>query len=257
MWVFLLGGDTINFKRIKSIFKNLLSERTSTTIGNLAYLSILALAPAIIITTSLLNILIKYFPLKAIDPISKVYTISNILNLNQTTSFFINLICINLLSSGLFSMLSIFEKMYNFKFKNYIRKKLYSIALSLTLLLTIIFVVAVSFFLSQSVYLQKLDFLIIFLSIFISILLFYKFSTFQKLKNIYGGALISSFLLSIFLEFFYYIINNFSNMKSYYGVLAPIIIAFLLIYYSCHIIYLGVLLNVEFSKSKRIKLLKR
>ena len=81
-----------------------------------------------------------------------------------------------------------------------------------------------------------------------SILIFYKFSTFQKIKHLYSGALISSFFLTIFLNFFYYIINNFSNMHSYYGLLSPIIITILLIYYSCYIIYLGILLNVEFAK---------
>lgn len=250
---FSLGGAIINFNRLKIIFKNLTSERTNVIIGNLSYLAILALAPTIIITTSLLNILSRHFPLNEISIFSKIYEISNTLNLNQTTGFFINLICINLLSSGIFSLLSNFEKIYRFEFENYIKKKLYSIALSLILLLSIIAIIALSFFISQKPLFQKVDFLINLLSIFFAILLFYKFSTFQKIKKLYSGAIVSAFFLTIFLNFFYYIINNFSNIKSYYGLLAPIIILILLIYYACHIIYLGILINVEFSK-KRIKL---
>ena len=248
---------TINFNKVKIIFKNLTSEKTSTVIGNLSYLAILALAPTIIITTSLLNILSNYFSLNSIPSFKKIYTISNILNLNQTTSFLINIICINLLSSGIFALLSVFEKIYHFQFKNYIRKKLYSLALSFTLLLIIISLITLTFFISKYEYLQNIDFLITLTAIFLAILSFYKFSTFQKLKNLYAGALISSFFLTIFFNFFYYIINNFSNVISYYGFLAPIIIAVLLIYYSCYIIYLGVILIVEFSKKRRIKLLNK
>lgn len=247
----------INFKKIKIIFKNLLSEKTSTIIGNLSYLAILALAPTIIIATSLLNLLSDYFPLSNIPSFTKIYTISNVLNLNQTTSLLINIICINLLSSGIFSLLSTFEKIYNFKFENYIRKKLYSLAISVILLLSIITIIAISFIISQNVFFKKIDFLITLLSIFVSILIFYKLSTFQKLKHLYSGALISAFSLTVFINFFYYIISNFSSIKSYYGLLAPIIIAILLIYYSCYIIYLGILFNVELSKKRRIKSAKK
>jgi len=244
----------MNFKRIKLLFKKLLSETTSTTIGNLSYLSILALAPTIIITTSLLNILSNYMPLDNIPSFSKIHEFSTALNLNQTTNIFINLICINLLSSGIFSLLSIFEKTYHFQFENYIRKKLYSFALSIILLLFIILIIFASFFLTKYSFFNKIDFLITLFAIFLSVLTFYKFSTFQKLKHLYTGAIISSLFLTIFLNFFYYVINNFSNMRSYYGLLTPIIITILLIYYSCYIVYLGVLLNVEFSKNKYKKM---
>lgn len=242
------------FNKIKKIIRILLSEKTSAIIGNLSYLAILALAPTIIISTSLLNILSNYFTPSKIPSFQKIYIISNTLNLNQTTSFLINLICINFLSSGLFTLLSSLEDIYGFKFKNYIRKKLYSLALSLILLLTIIFVISLSFFITQHNFFQKIDFLITLLSVFIAILTFYKFSTFEKLKNLYSGALVSAFFLTIFINFFYYIISNFSSMSSYYGLLAPIIIAILLIYYSCHIIYFGILLNIEFSKKKKNKI---
>lgn len=248
MWVFLLEGDIIDFYKLRAIFKHLTSSKTSAAMGNLAYLAILALAPTIILTTSLLNILSNYFDLTHIGSLKKIISLSNTLNLNQTTSLFINLICINLLSSGIFSLLTIFEKMYHFKFKNYLRKKLYSLGLSLILLLEIISVIILTFFITQISFFRRIDFIINLLTIFISILTFYKFATFQKVKNLYSGAIISSLILTIFLNFFYYIINNFSNMKSYYGLLAPIIIAILLIYYSCYIIYFGILLNVEFQQ---------
>lgn len=244
----------IKFKKIKNIFKNLLSEKTSIIIGNLSYLAILSLAPTIIITTSILNIISFYFPIQSITSFEKIYALSNELNLNQTTSFIINLICINFISSGLFSLLSTFENIYNFQFKNYLRKKLYSLALAIILLLTIIFVISITFFITQNTLLKKMDFLITLIAMFISILTFFKFATFQKLKNLYSGAVISALFLTIFTNFFFYIIKNFSNMKSYYGLLAPIIITILLIYYSCYIIYFGILLNIQFSKKRRIKL---
>ena len=252
MWVFLLGGDFINLMHLKKIFKNLLSERTSTAIGNLAYLSILSIGPALIILLSLISVFSKYTTLNNIPSIEKIYAISQTLSLNKTTNFLINLLCINLLSSGIFCLLSIFEKIYGYKFQNYIKKKLYSLALALIFLLSVIIIIAMSFLISKNIFLKKIDFLINLTLIFISILLLYKLTTFQKLKKLYSGALISSFILTIFLNFFYYIINNFSNIKSYYGLLAPIIISVLLIYYSCYIIYFGVLLNIEFAKIKWI-----
>lgn len=240
----------INSLRLKRIFKHLLNEKTSMTIGNLAYLSLLALAPTAIIITSFSSVFSRYINIENIPIFIKIHTISNSLNLNQTSNLLIILICINLLSSGIFSLLSTLEKIYNFQFENYIRKKLYSLALSLILLLTIMAIIITSFLLTQNEIFKKIDFLINLISIFISILFFYKLSTFQKLKNLYSGALISSFFLTIFLNFFYYIIKNFSNLTSYYGLLAPVIISVLLIYYSCYIVYLGIILNADFSKHK-------
>lgn len=218
--------------------------------GNLAYLSILALAPTIILTTSILSLVNSYINLSAQPTFRKIFSISNALNLNHTTSLFINLICINLLSSGIFSLLSIFEKIYDYKFKNYIRKKLYSVALSLILLLEIITILFTSFFITRHHFFKSISFIITLTTILISLLSFYKFATFQKIKHLYPGALISSLTLTVFFSFFYYIIENFSNINSYYGLLTPIIIAILLIYYSCYIIYFGILLNVEFQQKK-------
>lgn len=240
----------INSLQLKRIFKNIFNEKTNITIGNLTYLSILALAPTTIIITSFLNFFSRYINLQGIPIFTKIYTISNTLNLNQTTNLFINLICINLLSSGIFSLLSTLEKTYNFQFKNYIRKKLYSLALSVILLLTIIVIIITSFLLTQNEIFRKIDFIINLISIFLSILFFYKLSTFQKIKDLYSGALLSSFFLTIFLSFFYYVINNFSNLQSYYGLLAPVIISVLLIYYSCYIVYVGIVLNADFFKNK-------
>lgn len=250
MWVFLLEGDIINFHRLKVIFKHLTSEKASTTMGNLAYLSILALAPTIILTTSILSLLNPYINLSTQPTFQKIFSISYALNLNQTTSLFINLICINLLSSGIFTLLSIFENIYNYRFKNYIRKKLYSLVLSLILLLEIIAILFTSFFITRHHFFKNISFLITLTTILASLLSFYKFATFQKIKHLYPGALISSLTLTIFFSFFYYIIENFSNINSYYGLLTPIIIAVLLIYYSCYIVYLGILVNIEFSSRK-------
>ena len=237
---------------LKKIFKNLASEKIGTIIGNLTYISILSIAPTTIIILSTLNIFSNNSSLVNVPIIDKLRTISTILELNQTTNFLINLICINLLSSGIFPILSTFEHIYNFKFKNYIRKKLYSIALALIFLFSLILIILISFLTTKSVFFRKIDFLINLISIFVSILLLYKLTTFQKIKNIYSGALVSALFLTIFLNFFYYVINNFSSIKSYYGLLAPLIAFVLLIYYSCYIIYFGILLNIEFKDRKWI-----
>ena len=242
----------MNSQAIKTIFKKLFNEETKTIIGNLSYLAILALAPTIIITTSILNILSNYFYFDTVHGFNKIYSLSRQLNLTQSTSFIINILCINFLSDGIFSLLSSLEKIYHFQFKNYIRKKLYSLAISLVLLLTIISTITISFFLTKYTFFESIDFVITLLTIFISVLIFYKFSTFQKLKHLYPGALMSSLALTIFLNFFYYIIRNFSNMRIYYGLLTPIIIAILLIFYSCYILYFGIILNVYFSKKRMV-----
>ena len=196
----------------------------------------------------MLDILSNYFSLKTIQSFNKIYSLSRQLNLTKSTSFVINILCINFLSDGILSLLSSLEKIYHFQFKNHIRKKLYSLALYFILLLTIITIVTISFFLTKLTIFKHLDFIITFITIFISVLIFYKFSTFQKLKHLYPGALTSSFALTIFLNFFYYIIQNFSNMRTYYGLLTPIIVVILLIFYSCYILYFGILLNAYFSK---------
>ena len=241
---------TINYIKIRYILKKLFNEKTNSLIGNLSYLTILAIAPTIIIITSLLNILSRYLSPNIFLVFSKIYEISNTLNLNQTTNFFIIIICLNLLSNGIFSLLTNFEDIYKFKFENYVQKKLYSITLSVIFILLIICITILTFLLRKNIFFNKISFIINLSSIFLAILSFLKFSTFQKLKNLYPGALISSLFLTSFLSFFYYIINNFSNLKSYYGLLAPIIISILLIYYSCYIIYAGILINVELSSKK-------
>ncbi len=238
----------INNKVIK-ISKNLFNEKTNILIGNLTYLTILALAPTIILTTSFLNILFNYFPNLNIINFKKIYNLSETLNLTQTTNLIINLICINFLSSGVNSFLTYMERLYNFRFSNKLKKRLYSIALSIVLLLTLFIVFITHIFIKKIVFFNNFNFIMTLASIFMSLLIFYKFTTFQKLKKLYAGALISSFILTIFLNFFYYIINGFSNIKTYYGLLTPIIIAMLLLYYSCYIIYLGILINSTIAKN--------
>lgn len=254
---FFIRGDTINNQITKKIFKHLFSERTNLHASSLSYLTILALIPTLIITMSIFNILKNYLPIIEHPYFSRINSILLFLNLNQITNIVINIICINLLSSGIFSLLTTFEDLYKFKFKNYIRKKLYAIALSIIIVLTIVIGLSLSFTLSTYNLFNEVNFLIDFFVIFVSLLFFYKLATFEKIKHIYIGSIITSLLLTIFLHFFYYIINNFSALSSYYGTLAPLMVSFILIYYSCYIIYLGILINFETKKLSRIKLLKK
>jgi len=246
----------INKNISKKLIKHLFSERTNLHASSLSYLTILALIPTLIITMSIFNILTDYLPLLQHPYFSKINNILNTLNLNTTTNLIINIICINLLSSGIFSLLTTFEDLYKFKFKNYIRKKLYSIALSIIIILIIVLGLSLSFTILSFSSLKSIDFFIDFFVILLSLMFFYKIATFQKIKHIYIGAFITSILLTVFLHFFYYIINHFSSLSSYYGMLAPLMISFLLIYYSCYIIYLGVLINYETQKLSRIKIMK-
>ena len=248
---------TINKHIAKQIIKHLFSERTNLHASSLSYLTILALIPTLIITMSIFNILTNYLPLLEHPYFHKINIILDHLHLNTISSLLINIICINLLSGGTFSLLSTFEDLYKFKFKNYIRKKFYSIALSIIIILIIVLGLSISFTISANKFLSNINFIIDFVVIFISLAFFYKISTFQKAKHIYMGTTISSLLLTIFLHFFYYIINNFSSLTSYYGTLTPLMLAFLLIYYSCYIIYLGTLINYEIKKLYRIKNKKR
>ena len=197
---------------------------------------------------SIFNIITSYTPLLEHPYFSTINKLLYFLNLNTTTNIIINIICINLLSSGIYSLLTSFEDLYKFKFQNYIRKKLYSIALSILLVLIIVISLSISFTIESQISIKNFDFIIDFFVILISLIFFYKLATFQKLKNIYIGSTLSSFLLTIFLHFFHYIINNFTKLSEYYGALTPLMIAFILIYYSCYIIYLGILINYETKK---------
>ena len=245
----------MNSKIMKNIIKNLFSEKTALYAGNLTYLIMLSIAPTLIITMSIFNIITQYFPLLEHPYLSTINSLLSTLNLNLTSNIIINLICINLLSNGFFSLLSTLEKTYKFSFKNYWNKKLYSVAISIILILIVVTGLSLSFTLANYNLLNDISFLTDFIIIFISLLIFYKLASFQKFKNIYLGSAISSLLLTIFIKFFYLTITNFSDLSSYYGLLTPIIITILLIYYSCYIIYLGIIINYETSKFSRIKIL--
>lgn len=253
MSFFIIEVIKINKHITKKIIKHLFSERTNLHASSLSYLTILAIIPTLIITTSLFNILTNYLPLLKHPYFHKINAILVYLNLNTASSLIINIICINLLSSGIFSLLTTFEDLYKFKFKNYIRKKLYSISISIIIVLIIVLGLSIAFTISSANFLKSIDFIIDFFIIFISLISFYKIATFQKIKHTYIGSTIAAILLTIFLHFFYYIVNNFSTLSSYYGTLTPLMLSFILIYYSCYIIYLGILINYETKKLSRIK----
>lgn len=245
----------ITINTAKNIFKRLFKEDISLHAGNLAYCTIIALIPSFIIVLSIFSLISNHFMVLEHPYFHKINYILNYLQLNSTSSLIINLICINLLSSGFFSLLSSFEKLYNFNFKNYIRKKLYSVFLSLLIVLIIVLSLSISFTILSNNFFNKIGFIIDYIIVFLSLLFFYKLSTFQKLKNVLIGSLISSIFLTLFIHFFLIIIENFSNIENYYGTFTPIILAFLIIYYSCYIIYLGILINHETQKYsiKKIK----
>lgn len=247
----------MNKKITSNIIKKLFNEKTSLHAGNLTYLILISLAPTLIITLSIFNIISAYLPILEHPYLSAANSLLTALNLNLTSNIIINLLCINLLSNGLFSLLSTLESIYKFSFKNYWNKKIYSLALSVILILSFVLGFSISFTLSSFPLLKKINFLTDFLVLSISLLFFYRLSSFQKTKNIITGTLVSSLVLTIFIKFFYLTITNFSNLSSYYGLLTPIIIVLLLIYYSCHIIYLGIIINYETSRFSRIKFIKQ
>lgn len=247
----------MNSKIINNITKKLFHEKTALQAGNLAYLILISIVPTLIIITSIFNIISRYLPIVEHPYLSIANTLLATLNLNPTSNIIINLLCINLLSTGFFSLLSSLEKTYHFSFKNYLCKKIYSIAISIILISLFVLGCSISFTISNISILKKANFLSDFIIVFTSLLIFYKLSSFQKIKNIISGALISSLVLTVFIKFFYLTITNFSNLSSYYGLFTPIIITALLIYYSCYIIYLGIIINHETSKVSRIKLFKQ
>ena len=232
----------------KNIFKHLFSEEVSLHTGNLAYCTILAIIPSFIIILSLFSIFSNHFMILEHPYFYKINYILNYLELNSTSNFLIDIICINLLSSSFFSLLSYFEKLYNFKFKNYIRKKLHSLFLALLTVFIIVIRLSISFTILSNNFLSQITFLIDYIVIFLSLLFFYKLSTFQKIKDILIGSLISSIFLALFIRFFFIVIENFSNISNYYGTFTPIILSFLIIYYSCYIIHLGIIINYEIKK---------
>ena len=203
---------------------------------------------------SLFNIISKYLPLLEHPYFSSINSVLSFLNLNQTANLLINVLCINLLSSGVYSLMKTFENLYGFEFKNYIHRKLYAIMLSIIIVFIIVLGLSLSFTFANYTALSNINMLIDFIVIFVSLTTFYKLSTFQKLKNIYIGSLLSSLFLTIFLNLFYTVVSNFTKMSSYYGILPPIIILFLLVYYSCYIIFFGIIVNYETKKFSRIKL---
>lgn len=247
----------MNSSFFKQALKNILNEKASLHAGNLAYLTILALAPTLIIVMSVASALSGNFPLLEHPYFQKISAFLSLLSLNVSTSIIINIICINLLSSGFYSLLITLEDLYGFTLHNYIKRKSYSVALSLITILVIVLSLSLSFTLTTLLSLKNIQLFIDFIIVFISLLIFYKLSTFQKIKHLYLGSLISSIFLTLFIHFFYLIITNFSHLSSYYGMLTPLMIAFLLIYYSCYIIYFGILINYQKQYNTGIKNLNK
>ena len=95
-------------------------------------------------------------------------------------------------------------------------------------------------------------FLLLIVFIFLTFLYSISSSEKVKFKDIYLGALISSFSICIGMTLYILFIENFSNPSSYYGPLTSFILLLLIIYYSSYITLLGVEINYLYKRKKNL-----
>ena len=232
-------------KKTSKILYYLLSRDTNIVIGNFTFLFILAIAPTLIIISTISKYISIFFISQKNYFWSALLKLSTFLELAESTNLIINIICLTFISNGIYSFLSAMEKRAKIYFRNSIIKNAFSVILSLVFILFLCCSLVFYSVLGKYAFIDNYYIIINFLELFIFTLILQKICTQKRAVYILPGCIISALFLTILTAFFGFIINNFSNIHIYYGILAPIIALILLIYYSCFIIYVGIIINIE------------
>lgn len=146
------------------------------------------------------------------------------------------------------------------KFTRFFKQKIWSVLLSLILDVFLSFLLIFLVFFNNFLFKSNTRIPTIFTPIFLLLIVFifltflYSISSSEKVKfkDIYLGALISSFSICIGMTLYILFIENFSNPSSYYGPLTSFILLLLIIYYSSYITLLGVEINYLYKRKKNL-----
>lgn len=179
-------------------------------------------------------------------------------------------------SSGMLTLMYGFDKSYSesFRSRNYLKKRL--IALNLTVLLSLILIIAVILIvlgqqqidhlnqtinlgLIQSFILYILKWSVVFLLFYLVISIIYRYgpSTYRPLKIINPGAIVATVFSFLATLGFFYFLNNFGKYNEIYGSIATLIILLLWLQINAFIILAGFELNASIIVNRDAQILKK
>lgn len=195
-----------------------------------------------------------------------IYFLSDILNKPRT-----GLLSVGFVLAMFFSSNAIMGIMRSFD-KNYVgfikRKGLQqrAMALRLTLILFILFMISITTLVMQGKVLRllgvknqvlisiihNLRWVVIILLFFFAISLIYRYApaVHKRWKLINPGSILATFLMIVFTAGFSYYVSNFSNYNELYGSISTLLILMLLIYFNSLVLLIGFELNVSINSLK-------
>lgn len=195
-----------------------------------------------------------------------IYFLSDILNKPRT-----GLLSVGFVLAMFFSSNAIMGIMRSFD-KNYVgfikRKGLQqrAMALRLTLILFILFMISITTLVMQGKVLRllgvknqvlisiihNLRWVVILLLFFFAISLIYRYApaVHKRWKLINPGSILATFLMIVFTAGFSYYVSNFSNYNELYGSISTLLILMLLIYFNSLVLLIGFELNVSINSLK-------
>jgi membrane protein len=140
------------------------------------------------------------------------------------------------------------------------------VAIRLTLILFILFILCISALIMQGVVLKwmgvrnaflisviyNLRWLLIVLLFFFSVSFVYRYApgVHKKWKLISPGSILATFLMIVFTAGFSYYVSNFSRYNELYGSISTVLILMLLIYFNSLVLLIGFELNVSITSLK-------
>lgn len=195
-----------------------------------------------------------------------IYFLSDILNKPRT-----GLLSVGFVLAMFFSSNAMMGIMRSFD-KNYVgfikRKGLQqrAMALRLTLILFILFMISITTLVMQGKVLRwlgvknqllisiihNLRWVVIVLLFFFAISLIYRYApaVHKRWKLINPGSILATFLMIVFTGGFSYYVSNFSNYNELYGSISTLLILMLLIYFNSLVLLIGFELNVSINSLK-------
>ncbi len=178
-------------------------------------------------------------------------------------------------SSGMLTLMYGFDKSYSesFRSRSYLKKRL--IALNLTVLLSLILIIAVVLIVMgqqeidhliqtinigflKSIILYILKWTVVFLLFYLVISIIYRYgpSTYRPLKIINPGAIVATVFSLVATLGFFYFLNNFGKYNEIYGSIATLIIMLLWLQINAFIILAGFELNASIIVNRDAQILK-
>lgn len=170
-------------------------------------------------------------------------------------------------SSAVIGIMRSFNKDY-IGFRKRTTVQIRGVAIMLTVILFLLFIVAITVLMSRNNVLRWLGvesafwrsiiinarWIVIILLFFFIISFIYRYApaVHKKWKFLSPGALLSTFLMVLFTYLFSYWVSNFGKYHELYGSLSTILIIMVLIYINSLVLLIGFELNVSISSLKRI-----